>query len=311
MSNYRAGDIIRLTRIAEGITQEELCDGICGVQTLHRIENGKVRVKNETYYCLMQKMNRMPEKNYAVCVGKNMELLEERAFLEEAVSKQDYKCADQYLNSIIEKADDNVFTVQYIKKMKALIDFHNKRIGKEQLVHELEQALSLTLTDYEQYLDKVFPFTEQEILALVSIANAYNRINEDEKCIQINCMLLRCLNHDYMRENDRVHIRITIMCNLARLYGIGGEHKKALALLNKGIKLSQEYGYGNKYAPLYGGIAYNILRQIENGERNKEDKEIARQCLMQAYYLSAAKGYEKHAQDTLRAYENEFKESLL
>lgn len=311
MSNYRAGDIIRLTRIAERITQEELCDGICGVQTLHRIENGKVRVKNDTYYRLMEKMNRVPEKNYAVCVGKDMELLEERVLLEDAIIKQDYIHADEYLNMMIEKADDNVVTGQYIKKMKALVDFRNKRMEKEQLVYELEEAIQMTVPDYEQYLDKAFPFTEQEILGLMSIANAYHRLDEYEKCVRINCMLLRCLNLDYMRENDRVHIRITIMCNLARVYGIRGEHKKALALLKKGIKLSQEYGYGNKYTPLYGGIAYNILRQIENGERKKEDKGIARQCLRQAYYLAVARGYKKHAEDTLKAYEEEFKESLL
>ena len=47
MSNYRAGDIIRLTRIAIGMTQEDYAGEYCGVQTLHRIENGKVAVKKE------------------------------------------------------------------------------------------------------------------------------------------------------------------------------------------------------------------------------------------------------------------------
>lgn len=40
MANYRAGDVIRMTRNAVGITQEDLSDGICSVETLSRIENG-------------------------------------------------------------------------------------------------------------------------------------------------------------------------------------------------------------------------------------------------------------------------------
>jgi transcriptional regulator with XRE-family HTH domain len=38
MANYRVGDVIRLTRKAAGITQEQLSDGICSVETLFRIE---------------------------------------------------------------------------------------------------------------------------------------------------------------------------------------------------------------------------------------------------------------------------------
>ena len=48
MANYRAGDVIRLTRQAVGMTQETLCENICSVETLSRIENGKHKVKRET-----------------------------------------------------------------------------------------------------------------------------------------------------------------------------------------------------------------------------------------------------------------------
>lgn len=81
MSNYRAGDIIRMTREFVGMSREKLSDEICSVQTLYRIESGKTRVKRELYARLMAKMERVPEKSYAICVGKNLELLEERKLL--------------------------------------------------------------------------------------------------------------------------------------------------------------------------------------------------------------------------------------
>ena len=59
MSNYRAGDIIRMTREFVGMSREELSDEICSVQTLYRIESGKTRVKRELYARLMAKMERI------------------------------------------------------------------------------------------------------------------------------------------------------------------------------------------------------------------------------------------------------------
>ena len=40
MAYYRAGEVIKLNRIALNMTQEQLCEGICSVKTLSRIENG-------------------------------------------------------------------------------------------------------------------------------------------------------------------------------------------------------------------------------------------------------------------------------
>ena len=60
MSNYRAGDVIRMTREYIGISREELSDGICSPQTLYRLECGKTRVKKELYAKLMAKMERVP-----------------------------------------------------------------------------------------------------------------------------------------------------------------------------------------------------------------------------------------------------------
>ena len=97
MGNYNVGDMIRLSRIANGMTQEELSEGVCSVETLSRIENGKHKVKSDTYRQLMEKMYQITEKNYAVCVSRDMELIEEREYFEDAMAKHDFLKADIYL----------------------------------------------------------------------------------------------------------------------------------------------------------------------------------------------------------------------
>ena len=41
MGRYRLGEIISMTRRSLSITQEQLCEDICSVETLSRIETGR------------------------------------------------------------------------------------------------------------------------------------------------------------------------------------------------------------------------------------------------------------------------------
>ena len=121
MANYKAGDVIRMTRKSIGMSQETLCDGICSVETLSRIENGKHREKKETYEHLMARMERTTGKNYAICTSDDMELLEERTHLEDALTKYDYSEAERYLNLLKEKVSDNILNKQFIKNTEAVL----------------------------------------------------------------------------------------------------------------------------------------------------------------------------------------------
>ncbi len=198
MSNYRAGDVIRMTREYMGISREELSEGVCSPQTLYRIEYGKTRVKKELYARLMEKMERIPGKNYAVCVGKNMELLEERELLESAMEKNDYEEAQRRLKEMKEQADDNVVTRQYVGKAEILLDYYCGKIDAETAINRLEENIKLTVPAYEECLKKDFPFTEQEIMNLTSIANAYFHKKSYEQAIQIYERLLDTLKMDYI-----------------------------------------------------------------------------------------------------------------
>ena len=96
MANYKAGDVIRLTRNAVGMTQEELSDGICSVETLSRIENNRHKIKRDIYRRLMERMERGIHDNCAVCMGNDMSLLEEYILLEDTLSKREYDISKQY-----------------------------------------------------------------------------------------------------------------------------------------------------------------------------------------------------------------------
>lgn len=100
MSNYNVGDIIRLTRQSVEMSQEELSDGICSVQTLSRIENGKVNVKKETYRKLMERMNRNGLKNYSILALEEFDSLEMMRKINNLMFRREFAEAEIHLNNV-------------------------------------------------------------------------------------------------------------------------------------------------------------------------------------------------------------------
>ena len=141
MANYRAGDVIRMTRNAVGITQEDLSDGICSVETLSRIENGKHKIKRETYRKLMEKMGRAVHDNCAVCMGKDMSLLEEYTLFEDAMAKREYNMAKRYLERIREKISDLLVDRQYLKRVETLLTYELGELSPQEFLLQLEETI--------------------------------------------------------------------------------------------------------------------------------------------------------------------------
>ena len=264
MANYRVGDIIRLTRIASGLTQEQLSENICSVETMSRIENGKHGVKKDIYQKLMEKMNRNPERSYAICVDKDMQIIEERAAFEEAMTRHDFERADEYMTLLKEKAGESVLTKNYVRRESAFLDFYQNRITSTELVEILEELAEETVPDYRRYMEEkiIFPFTEQEIILFKRLAVAYGRNDKNELALEICEMLLRSLRSEYMVEWKKNEI--TVYGDMAYFYHRLGNFEIASKMEKELFKKAVESDNGVLVEEGVFDIAWDMLRQIRN-----------------------------------------------
>lgn len=310
MANYRMGDVIRLSRMARNMTQEELSEGICSVETLSRIENGRTKIKREIYQQLMEKMNLSTEKNYAVCLSADMELIQEKEYFEDAMAKHDFEAADVYMSRIKLLAGDNLSTQQYVKRESRFLDYYMKRISKEELVQELEQLAQETIPEYKKYIDSevVYPFRQQEIILLKRLAVAYGQANEAEKSIAICEMLLRSLRQEYMAEWEEEEI--IIMGNLSKYYGAVGEIHKSMELCYEVLPKAKKYSYAPAIHFVLFEIAWNKLKLIERGEEGEEEIEVCKEYIRQSYFLCDARHDELDKKITGDFYEQYFHEKI-
>ena len=224
MAYYLMNKVVKLTRLALGMTQEELCEGICDVKVLSRSENGRQELKKANFRKLMARMGRTTEPIYAVCVDKDGRLMEDRENMERAFKRYDYAAAEQYLRRMQKNADDNLLTRQYLARAEAVAEYRQKRIGAEEFAKRVDQALRMTVPDYEKYVygtDKVFPFVREELLGLLSLGNAYMYLGQYEMAKQAYNAILRCLKAEYMLKPDRLTLEITVW---TALYQIGRAH---------------------------------------------------------------------------------------
>lgn len=227
MANYRANDVIRLTRKAVGLSQEAISEGICSVETFSRIERGKTKIKGDTYKKIMERLERNTDKFYAVCSGEDVDLLDDVAAIENAIAKFDYQLADSILGNVRENIGDTPENKQYVEGIKAIIDHGNGKISAETEKLYLEHALMLTVPDYKIFLHKscaeVYPYTEHEIIILMNIAACNARTGNPEGEIQIYNMLLKCFQNGYISGEKCIQLKITILRNLA--YALGRKEK--------------------------------------------------------------------------------------
>lgn len=300
MGYYRAGDIIKKTREALGMTQEELSDGICAVENLSRMENNHTKIKLETYRRLMQKMERIPEKVYAVGIGANMEVLEENYLLERYYAKHEYQTAMKYAEQLEEKIGKDVINQQYLRRMKALCRYRLRQMDAPTLVEELEGALSLTLKDYENALKKQMPLTDQERQLCMNIAYMVYEKGEVQRSFLLLELVKEYVDHLPM---ERVRVQVVV-------YGIYGwillmekQYEKAREYLEQALKFALERNDGV--------LVFTYLENlfwIDRAYGCSEEHKIKR--VVQLYYLAMAR-QDKQLVKIVLDYYSEYKQYFL
>ncbi|MDE6363474.1 MAG: helix-turn-helix domain-containing protein [Lachnospiraceae bacterium] len=296
MANYKAGDVIRLTRNAVGMTQEKLSDGICSVETLSRIENGRHKIKRDTYRKLMERMGRGIHDNCAVCMGRDMSLLEEYILFEDALVKREYDIAKRYLAHICEKISDSVVDRQYLKRVGALVDYELGEISAQAFLQQLQKAMEMTIPAYESYLwgeqrDNIYPYREQEILILMGMGIAYYDMGELDKDIIIYETIIRSLDAGYMDEKNAAELKLINLANLARPLGKLERYEEALAKAEEGLNMAVSRGYAHALVELMMQTAGNRLKLARRKEFVEKEQELlnSKKMMRQAYYIAAAR----------------------
>ena len=299
MQEVPIGEYIRSQRKKQEMTQEELCDGICDISTLSRLERGKQTPNRNNIFALLHRLG-LPEDQVFVLVSKHD--LEIRALKRDIRAGEiDFEKAERadrppirervmaQLKRLEEIIDENdVINRQYILSSQATLGTPDGPYPPSQRRRMLEKAIRMTVPGFRLDRAERFRYCLEEMTILNKLARTFSLEGKREEAIDLYSRLLQ-----NMEENSR-----ELAHNYAITLALAGQYKEALELAQRGQQTGIQYG---DYLFLPGFLAIQAECQFFLGDREK-----SAQLYIRAAYLYDIIG-EKKDLNTIR---EEMKERL-
>ncbi len=280
MGVYVIGQVIRRTREGLGMTQEQLCEGICSVETLSRIENGKHMPNRANFQALMERMGRSGEKYLPSVRSEDMEMMVWWKQIEQLILKRKFEEFYQEIDAFEQRIDlDDVVNRQAVKRVRALADGYTGKIGSEEKRKRLVEALLCTVPYYEEGQVPRGVFSRTEIRILCNIAASYAEEEDFEKALPMMKQIAAYYETTQIDHRERATGEVLALANYAQCLGVHGDTEEAVRIGEQALRMCLEEQKGD----ILPGILYNIAFEKELlGEKENACKEL----LLQAFYAA-------------------------
>lgn len=287
MGVYQIGEVIKKTRESMGMTQEELSDGICSIENLSRIENGKCVPNRVNFKMLMERMGKVGERYLPFIHSNNIELYLQGIEIERLLSIHKYEEAEQLLFELEKRLDlsDRV-NMQYTIWIHTLLDSCLLRISYDEGRKELMRALRCTIPSFKEE-DMVYGILSQcEVKILCNIAVLWGEEGKLKEAIKLLEKMEEYFDRTSIDREERSLSEALVLSNLAKYLGQKGDTELAESV---GERCRELCVYKEK-ASILSEVLYNIGYEKEI---SKKDSDKCKELFLQAYYVAELVGDER------------------
>ena len=285
MQNFFLGDYIKQKRLDLGLTQEQLCEGICEPMTLSRLENGKQTPSRNRINALLQRMG-LPDDRYFALLSKNeleMEALQKEivaCYVTERVAEGFEKLAQFEALA----APDDQIAQQFALRSRVLLGRLEGRYTPMEQITLLMQAIRLTVPRFDLENIESFLYTKDEITIINQIGLAYSDDGQNKKAAEIYYQLLRYVRKHFKETITLIGALPLVLYNYARVLDLCGRYEEGAELAQECRKACIQYGH---YQELPRCL------EIEAECRHfMGDEETSKELYYQSYYLCKVVEYQ-------------------
>ena len=293
-------DVLRIRREMLGLTQEQLCEGICSVKSLRRAEKGQTDMQRETLKKVLNRLGLSGQMQWSRLITSDRKVIRMAEELAGYINDRKFSVASKQLESLKSRIDlDIPQNKQYFLEKQALLEFEQGKVTREEFVKMEKEALECTLRAENLYRKENVYLTEQEITC---IRNSWRGMEGKEKRELID--LIFRLYDNYALNNglsQAISMYEFIAESAVNELGNNGEHVRAEEIDRKSIKASLSCRrVWDIHYKIYD-ILWNEKKLMKkSGKRvsnNRMNTELKR-CIIMSHYV---KRY---------FYENVYKEKL-
>lgn len=302
MQEVFLGEVIRQKRLELGLTQEQVCEGICDPITISRIENGKQTPNRTRINAILERLD-LPADRYWALLSKNELEIEnlQKLVVSYNIQFEQARREDKYL--IREKALENhckletladkgdMVSQQLILRSKVLLGKDDGAYSVEDQRNMLLKAIKLTSPSFD--LDEINNglYTVEEIKIINQLALTHARAGEHMEAIGILAQLFKYIRkHFTSMPLYRAQFNM-IAYNYARELGVVGQFEKAIKIAAEGREACLNSGYHLSLPGLLDIMA-ECYHYLGNDEQSRD-------LFCQSYWLFKAFG-DDHNRELVR-----------
>ena len=234
---FPIGEVLKIRRTMFGMTQEQLCDGICSVKSLRRAEQGKTDIQREVREKLLKRLGLSGQLQWTRLITSDREVVRLAERLAKYQNGQNYVETRKLLERLKAKVTMEIpQNKQFIIETEALLDCYEKKISMRKFVDCETEILRQTLKENDfKKMGKIY-LTEMEITC---IRNRWRGLKNEEKKKDIQFLLN--IYEEYSSKNvivNAISMYEFITEGAVSELGNMGEHELAILIDNKSIKES-------------------------------------------------------------------------
>ncbi|MDE5697466.1 MAG: helix-turn-helix domain-containing protein [Lachnospiraceae bacterium] len=283
---FYIGDVLRIRREMYGLTQKELCQGICSVRTLRRAEKREANMQHAFVGPLLRKLGLSKEFQRSRIVTDDREVLKIKREMLTCRNNRDFIRCRELLNQMRERLSLEIpENRQYMIELEASLDWREGKISKEEFAARELEALQCTLDVKQLIHTKEIYLTEMEMFC---ICKKMRGIDDSEKERYIEFILhyfTLCEKKGVV--SDCISMYEHVIPFTASELGNMKQYQLALKLDKKVVETllacKRVWAASNT---LYDIFWNEEKRQMEDGQSMSEEKrtEYLKQCIILSHF---------------------------
>lgn len=284
---FALSDVLRIRREMFGLTQEQLCEGICSVKSLRRAEKGQTDMQRETLKKILNRLRLSGQMQWSRLITSDRKVIRTEEKLGDYINDQDFATAYQQLGNLkLQVSLDIPQNKQYFLEKQALLEFEQGKVKREEFVKMEKEALECTLRVENLLQQKRVYLTEQEISC---IRNSWKGMEKKEKEESIKFLLE--FYEKYILKNgfsEAISMYEFVTESAVNELGNMGEHEWAEEIDRRAIRASlQCRRVWDVHYKLYD-ILWNeneIMKKSGKRVSNDEMNTELKRCIMISHYV--------------------------
>lgn len=304
MATYEMGSFLRQMREERGVTQRQLCAGLCPISTLSRIERGLINPSGYMFERLMQRLGCHPEKYYSAFLTKKDTIMwKKREALSNAIIQRNVAVAEALLSEMWQSDGfDKGLGLQFLLNAKVALARINGDCEHTKSIEMLHESLKITIPSFEESKISGYMFSYEEIVAVNTLGIISFDLKEYEKASQILYALRESMDEFCIDMKEKAKMYPTVLYNLTKALCELKQYDDVIKLCVLGEDFCIKSNKARTIPLLMTNRAWCLIE--------KGCLEEARPILKQTYYfLLAIKKY-KEAEATKNYYFEHFAETL-